>query len=126
MSRPSHQAGMTRAKTLLAIVAVLGVYGAFTFAPPYIRDFQLAHAFDEEAKSAHLRTDEELRRSIATKLDEIGLGDLIDPKDIVIERNADNTEISVYTEYDVELELVPGKVITLHFAPEVDRPVARQ
>lgn len=118
-----RQAGRLNSLTVtLLILAAAGVYGAARFGPPYLRNYQLENAFDDEARRAHLVSDDELRALIVRKARAIGFADWT-PEMIGIERDAQTRRIAVWTEYDVEVELVGGKVVTLHFAPEVDRAI---
>jgi hypothetical protein len=95
-------------------------------APAYVRDFQLANAFDDEARRAHIASDDEIRRAVYRKAVDIGLDDYLEEKDIRVERDPVARRIAVYAAYDVEVELIGGKALTLHFEPEVDREIRRQ
>jgi len=119
-------AGIGPVGVILLVLVVIGIYLGVKLVPAYVRDFQVANAFDDEARRAHLASDEEIRRAILAKVRDFGLGDVLEERDIVVERDAKAGRISVYASYDVEVELVGGKVLTLHFEPEVDRDIRRQ
>lgn len=121
--RTRRQAGrLNGLTTVLLVVALSGAYVAVTFGPHYIRNYQLENAFDDEARRAHLVSDAELRALVLRKARAIGFADW-SPEMIGIERDAQARRIAVWTAYEVDVELVGGKVVTLHFAPEVDRPI---
>jgi hypothetical protein len=126
MSISASSTGRSPGKTIFFLLVAGTIYSGFQLAPPYIRDYQIANVFDDEARRAHLMGDEEIRRNIVGKLQDIGAGDHLGSDDIVIKRDEAVRRIQVYAEYDVEVELVPGKAVTLHFTPEVDRPIRRQ
>lgn len=118
-----RQAGrLNSLTTVLLLLAIGGAYGAVKIGPPYIRNYQLENAFDDEARRAHLVADDEMRGYILRKARDLGFSEWT-PDMIGIERNAQTRRIAVWAEYDVEVELVGGKVVTLHFAPQVDRPI---
>lgn len=120
-----RQSGLNRLTAMLLVLALVGTYGAVKFAPPYIRNYQLKNAFDDEARRAHVVTDEEMRGLILRKAHDIGFEDW-GPDMIGIERNTETQTIAVWAEYEVPVTLIGGKVVTLHFAPEVDLPIRRQ
>ncbi|HEX7124639.1 MAG TPA: hypothetical protein VF406_02540 [Thermodesulfobacteriota bacterium] len=120
-----RQSGLNRLTVTLLVLALAGTYGAVKFAPPYIRNYQLENAFDDEARRAHVVTDEEMRGYILAKAHDIGFDDW-GPDMIGIERDTEAQTIAVWAEYEVPVELVGGKVVILHFAPEVDLPIRRE
>lgn len=118
-----RQTGRLNSLTLgLLLVAATGIYAAAKFGPAHIRNYQLENAFDDEARRAHLVTDDELRGLILRKARDIGFADWT-PDMIAIERDPQARRIAVWSQYDVDVELIGGKVVTLHFTPEVDRPI---
>jgi hypothetical protein len=121
-----RRAGIGPVGVILLLLVGVGIYLGVKLVPPYVRDFQVANAFDDEARRAHIASDEEIRRAIVAKVRDMGLGAVLEETDIVVERDAQARRISVYAAYDVEVELVGGKVLTLHFEPEVDRDIRRQ
>ena len=59
-TRRGRQSGRLNSVTLgLILTAAAGIYGGAKFGPPYIRNYQLENAFDDEARRAHLVTDDE-------------------------------------------------------------------
>ncbi len=117
-----RQAGRLNSLTAtMLVLAIAGAYSAVKFGPPYIRNYQLENAFDNEARRAHLVSDEELRGYVLKKARELGFDWTTEM--IGVERDARARTIAVWAEYDVDVELVGGKVVTLHFVPEVDRPI---
>jgi hypothetical protein len=125
-STSRRPAGIGPVGVILLLLVLVGIYLGVKLVPLYVRDFQVANAFDDEARRAHMASDEEIRRAIFAKVRDIGLGEILEERDIVVERNARAGRISVYASYEVEVELVGGKVLTLHFEPEVDRDIRRQ
>jgi hypothetical protein len=126
VGRPGRQAGVGPVGVVVLLLLLGGAYVGVKLTPPYLRDFQLANAFDDEARRAHLASDDEIRRAIYRKAVDIGLDDHLQERDIRIERDPVARRIAVYAAYDVEVELIGGKVVTLHFEPEVDREIRRQ
>ncbi len=120
-----RQSGLNSLQFLLLLLLAAAVYGAVKFGPPYIRNYQLENAFDDEARRAHLVGDEELRQNVLRKARDIGFTDW-GPDDITVTRDEEARTISVSAEYEVPVELFWGQVVTLHFAPEVDRPIERR
>ncbi len=120
-----RQAGLNSLTVTLLVLAILGVYGAVKFGPPYIRNYQLENAFDDEARRAHNVSDDEMRGYILKKAIDIGFegwtADMIG-----IERNTETGRITVWSEYEVPVELIGGKVVTLTFTPQVDRAIGKQ
>jgi Domain of unknown function (DUF4845) len=120
------RAGIGRVGVIVLLLLAVGIYLGAKLVPPYVRDYQLANAFDDEARRAHLASDDEIRRAILAKARDIDLGVDLEEKDIVVERDAPARRISVYAAYDVEVELIGGKAVTLHFEPEVDVEIRRR
>ncbi len=121
----SRQAGINSLQMVLLLLLAAAVYGAVKFGPPYIRNYQLENAFDDEARRAHLLGDDEIRQNILRKARDIGFTDW-EGDDVTVTRDEETRTISVWAEYDVEVELLWGQVVTLHFTPEVDRPIERR
>ncbi len=124
-SRRAKQAGINSLQLVLLLVLAGGIYAAVTFGPPYIRDYQLENAFDDEARRAHLVAADEIRQNVLHKAREIGFEDW-EASDIVVKRDEQTRRITVSAEYDVPVELFWGRVVTLHFAPTVDRAIERR
>lgn len=125
--RHRSQSGLNSLQVILLLLLAAAVYGAVKFGPPYIRNYQLANAFDDEARRAHLVGDAEIRENILRKARDIG-GEFADwdGSEIKITRNEQERTILVSAAYEVPVELFWGQVVTLRFAPEVDRPIERR
>ncbi len=121
----ARQAGINSLQVILLLVLAGGIYAAVVFGPPYIRSYQLENAFDDEARRAHLVGDDELRQNVLRKARDIGFEDW-EARDIVVKRDERARRITVSAEYDLPVELFWGRVVTLHFAPTVDRAIERR
>ncbi|HWP34600.1 MAG TPA: hypothetical protein VNM66_03300, partial [Thermodesulfobacteriota bacterium] len=124
--RPGEGGRLNSLEVLLLLLLAGAVYAAAAFGPAFIRNYQLANAFDDEARRAHLLGDDEIRANVLRKARAIGFEDW-DADDIVVERDADQRRIRVSADYTVEVELLGGRYVwPLRFHPVVDRPIERR
>ncbi len=93
-ARSSKEAGFIRLRALLWILFLsAGLYAAYMFVPPYVAFYMLKTEVEEEARVAHMYTDEALASRITSKAAawSIELG----PQDLYIERGMEQIRIRV-------------------------------
>jgi len=126
-SRPAgRRAGVSPVTACLVLTLLIALYLTVRLTPPYVRNYQFEEAIRDEAAQAHVMSDAELRQAILVKAQEIGLEPYLEADDIGIERDAAGRRISVWVDYEVPVELIGGKTVTLQFTPEVDRKIRTQ
>ncbi|MBW7956601.1 MAG: hypothetical protein H3C68_01800 [Deltaproteobacteria bacterium] len=118
--RRVDKAGYATVRALFWITLLSSfAYGVYKLAPPYIGYMMLKSDVGEEAKFAHMHTDEALAEHILAKaaawdlpLDETGL---------VIERGREN--IYIYAEYTVVVNFLNRYEKEFFYNIEVQRPL---
>lgn len=121
LGRDERGKGSLRALITLALVGLL-VYGGLKFIPVRAAAFQLDDEIREQvvlAGSGRRRVgDEEIRRTIMTRAESLGLA--FDSRALIIRRT--RTQIYIDVEYSVPVEL-PGYTFNWHFESHHVGPV---
>lgn len=119
-TRAGNKAGFITLKALFWILFLAAVsYGAYKFAPPYFGFYMLRTDVGEEAKVAHMYTDEQLAGRILKKASvwSIPLGE----ENLLIERGRDDIRIAV--SYSIVLDFFGRYKKELFYDIEVQKPL---
>ena len=101
--------------TLLLLTAAL--YFAVNVGEVYWRYYRYRDAMQQEARFAHMRTDQAITRRLTLVADELGLPD--GARAVAIRRDGGARQITIGAEYAERVEL-PGFVRTIRFAPRAE------
>ena len=98
--------------SLLLVTAAL--YFAVNVGEVYWRYYRYRDAMRQEARFAHMRTDQAIVRRLTSVADSLGLPD--GAHHVAIRRDADRRHVSIAADYAERVEL-PGFVRTVRFSP---------
>jgi len=101
--------------SLLLVTAAL--YFAVNVGEVYWRYYRYRDAMRQEARFAHMRTDQAIVRRLTSVADSLGLPD--GAHQVAIRRDADRRHVSIAADYAERVEL-PGFVRTVRFSPRAE------
>ncbi|MBI1911564.1 MAG: hypothetical protein HYS21_06145 [Deltaproteobacteria bacterium] len=96
-----------------------GIYGAYKFVPPYFTYYMLRTDVSNEAKIAHMYTDDALERRILQKANAWSIP--LESENLEIERDA--YDISINVHYTETLNFFNKYSKDLEFSIEVQKPL---
>lgn len=102
----------------ILILAVAG-YAAYKFAPPYVSHYMLKTEVENEAKVAHMYTDDLIVKHILKKA--VSWRVPIEVEDIYVERSGSYINVSI--DYIDVVDLVGGYTKELQFSIRVEEPL---
>lgn len=112
--------GFVSLRTLIwTLLIILGCYSAYMFGMPYVEYYMLKTDIEQEAKNAHMYTDERLAIRIIEKASTWAVP--LDPENLIVERSGDT--IRIQARYRVKVVLIEGYEKVLKFNIEVEKPV---
>jgi len=115
-----NKAGFITLKALFWILFLTASsYGAYKFAPPYLGFFMLRIDVGEEAKVAHMYTDEQLTGMIIKKADVWSIP--LSGENILIQRGQE--EIRIAVSYSVVLNFFDRYEQELFYDIDVEKPL---
>jgi hypothetical protein len=101
--------------TLLLLTAAL--YFAVNVGEVFWRYYRYRDAMQQEARFAHMRTDQAIARRLTSVADSLGLPDAAEQ--VAIRRDAGRRRVTIAADYDERVEL-PGFVRTIRFSPRAE------
>ncbi len=101
--------------TLLLLTAAL--YFAVNVGEVYWRYYRYRDAMQQEARFAHMRTDQAIARRLTSVADSLGLPD--GAQHVAIQRDGRRRQVTIAADYAERVEL-PGFVRTIRFSPRAE------
>jgi len=110
--------GQSRLGCLVALLLVTAaLYFGINIGEPYWKYYRYQDAMQQEARFAHMRTDQAIGRRLASVAEALGLPDAA--RDVRIRRDEAMRRIQIAAEYSERVEL-PGFVRIIHLTPRAE------